>query len=288
MIIIIGALVVLGSVCGGFIMAGGQMHTLMHLSELIIIGGAALGALIIMSPRKVLIDLVKRLIDALKGSPFSRRTYDDLFKMLYEVFLLGRRNGMIALEEHVTNPETSAIFQRYPEFQKNKEAVEFFCGSMRPIIDGKIKPDQLKQLLHVDLERMEEESHAPVSVLTKAADAMPGFGIVAAVLGIVITMASIAGPIEQIGEKVATALVGTFLGIFMAYGFLAPLAVNMEFGGAAKLAYYKCIASCVVGFAGGMAPGMAIEVGRRGLSDELRPTANELEAMLKSLSAPKK
>lgn len=287
MIIILGALVVLGSVCGGFIMAGGQMHTLMHVSELVIIGGAATGALIIMSPRKVLVDIFWRVIASLKGAPFNRRTYDDLFRMLYEVFLLGRRNGMIALEEHVTSPDTSSIFQRYPEFQRNKEAVEFFCGSMRPIIDGKIKPDQLKQLLHVDLERMEEENHAPVSVLTRAADAMPGFGIVAAVLGIVITMASIAGPIEQIGEKVATALVGTFLGIFLAYGFLAPLAVNMEFGGSARLAYFRCIAACVIGFAGGMAPGMAIEIGRRGLSDELRPTANELEAMLKALNGPK-
>lgn len=288
MIIIIGALVVLGSVCGGFLMAGGQMHTLMHLSELVIIGGSATGALIIMSPRKVLIDIVKRVGESLKGAPFSKRNYDDLFKMLYEVFVMGRRNGMIALEEHVTTPEKSSIFERYPDFQKNKDAMEFFCGSMRPIIDGKIKPDQLKQLLHVDLERMEEENHAPVSVLTRAADAMPGFGIVAAVLGIVITMASIAGPIELIGEKVATALVGTFLGIFLAYGFLAPLAVNMEFGGAAKLAFYKCIAACVVGFAGGMAPGMALEVGRRGLSDELRPSATELETMLKSVNTPNK
>jgi chemotaxis protein MotA len=288
MIIIIGALVVIFSVLGGFKMAGGQLAALMHLSEFVVIGGAALGALIIMAPKKVLFDLMHGVIAAFKGTPYPRATYDELLKMLYELFLLARRSGMIALEEHVTSPATSSILRRYPTFQKNADAVEFLCGALRPIIDGKIKPDQLRQLLHVDLERMEVEDHAPVNVLTRVADAMPGFGIVAAVLGIVITMASIAGPIEEIGEKVAAALVGTFLGIFIAYGFLAPLSVAMEFVGAAHLAYFQCISSCVVGFAGGMAPGMAVEVGRRGLSNELRPNANELEAMLKPLNAPAK
>jgi len=288
MIIIVGALVVIFSVLGGFKMAGGQMGALMHPSEFVVIGGAALGAMIIMSPKKVLFDLLHGIIAAFKGTPYPRASYDELLKMLYELFLLARRSGMIALEEHVTSPTTSTIFRRYPRFQKNPAAVEFLCGALRPIIDGKIKPDQLRQLLHVDLERMEVEDHAPVNVLTRVADAMPGFGIVAAVLGIVITMASIAGPIEQIGEKVAAALVGTFLGIFMAYGFLSPLSVAMEFIGAAHLAYFQCISACVVGFAGGMAPGMAVEVGRRGLSDELRPNATELEAMLKPLNTPAK
>ena len=288
MIIIVGALVVILSVLGGFKMAGGQLGALMHISELIIIGGSALGAMIIMSPKKVLFDLVRSIANSFKGAPYNRAAYEELLKMLYELFLLARRNGMIALEEHVTNPANSSIFRRYPGFQKNPEATEFLCGALRPIIDGKIKPDQLRQLLHVDLERMEIEDHAPVNVLTRAADAMPGFGIVAAVLGIVITMAPIAGPIETIGEKVAAALVGTFLGVFIAYGFLAPLAVNMEFIGAAHQAYFRCICSAVVGFAGGMAPGMAVEIGRRGLSGELRPDANELEVLLKPLNTPPK
>lgn len=284
MIVIVGALLVIGSVLGGFLIAGGHLGALMHISELIIIGGAALGAMIIMSPRKVLMDLAKGVLGTLKGSPLGRAGYEELLKVLYEVFLLGRRNGMIALEEHVSNPEQSPLFKKYPGFQSNPAALEFLCGALRPIIDGKIKPDQLKQLLHVDLDRMEEESSAPVNVLTRTADALPGFGIVAAVLGIVITMGAIAGPIEQIGEKVAAALVGTFLGIFLAYGFLAPLAVNMEFTSGARLAYFRCIAACVIGFAGGMAPTMAVEIGRRGLSEELRPTAAELEAMLKPLN----
>jgi chemotaxis protein MotA len=282
MIVILGALIVIGSVVGGFVMAGGNTLALLHLSELIIIGGAALGALVVMSPKSVLIALFKQVFGTLKGSPYSRKAYEDLFKALYELFMLGRRGGMVALEEHVMTPETSAIFIKYPSFQKNKHAMEFLCNGLRPIIDGKIKPDHLKQLLEIEMDAMEEEHERPVGVLTKAADAMPGFGIVAAVLGIVITMASIAGPIEQIGEKVGSALVGTFLGIFISYGFMNPLAVNMEFMNMAELAYIRCIAASVVSFAGGMSPIMAVEVARRGLSSEVKPSADALESMLKA------
>ena len=161
--------------------------------------------------------------------------------------------------------------------------MELLCGALRPIIDGKVKPDQLKMLLDIQLDSMEDEHHKPISVLTKAADAMPGFGIVAAVLGIVVTMGSIAGPIEEIGHHVAAALVGTFLGILISYGFLNPLAVNMEFVGDSEIAYSRCIAASVVGFANGMAPLMAVEVARRGLSSEMRPSAEQMEAMLKGL-----
>jgi chemotaxis protein MotA len=284
MIVILGAIIVLGSVLGGFVMAGGHPLALLHLSELIIIAGAALGALVVMSPKKVLIDLSRQALGTLKGSPYSRSSYDDLFKALYELFMLGRRSGMVALEEHVMTPATSSIFAKYPTFLKNRRAIEFLCNALRPIIDGKIKPDQLKLLLEIELDAMEEEHEKPVGVLTKAADAMPGFGIVAAVLGIVITMASIAGPIEEIGEKVAAALVGTFLGIFLSYGFMNPLAVNMDFINRAEVAYIRCIAASVIGFANGMSPLMAVEVARRGLSSELKPNSEDLETMLKSLN----
>jgi chemotaxis protein MotA len=289
MIVIVGALIVLGSVIGGFIMAGGQPLALLHLSEFVVIGGAALGALVLMSPKAVLINLFKQLLGTLKGSPYNKSAYEDMFKALYELFMLGRRSGMVALEEHVMNPEASSIFSKYPAFQKNHHAMDFLCNGLRPIIDGKIKPDQLKMLLEIEMHAMEEEHEKPIGVLTKAADAMPGFGIVAAVLGIVITMASIAGPIEQIGEKVAAALVGTFLGIFISYGFMNPLAVNMEFVGIAEITYIRCIAASVIGFANGMSPIMAVEVARRGLSSEVKPTADGLEAMLKTLTqAPAK
>ena len=289
MIVIIGSIIVTVCVFGGFMMEGGKMAVLIHafVNEILIIGGGAIGGLIIMSPKKVLMDMVKGVVMCLKGTPHNRAAYDDLLKVLYELFLLGRRNGMIALEEHVMEPKNSTIFKKYPKFASNHHAMEFLCGSLRPIIDGKIKPDQLRLLLDVELERMEVEHHAPVNVLTKTADAMPGFGIVAAVLGIVITMASISGPIEQIGEHVAAALVGTFLGILISYGFLNPLAMNMEFVGAAELDYTRCIAACVIGFAGGMAPVTAVELGRRGLSSELRPSSEEMEQMFKGLKTGK-
>lgn len=287
MIIIVGILIVCACVLGGFVIGGGHLLTLIHPNELIIIGGGALGALVIMSPKKVLMDIFKGLMTCLKGAPHNREAYEDLLKVLYELFLIGRRNGMIALEEHVLDPANSAIFKKYPLFTNNKEAVEFLCGSLRPIIDGKIKPDQLRLLLDTEIEQLENESHAPINVLSKTADSMPGFGIVAAVLGIIITMASITGDVGTIGIDVAAALVGTFLGILLAYGFLAPLATNLEFITAAELEYVKCIASCVTGFAGGMAPVTAVELGRRGLSSDLRPTADEMEAMFKDVKTEK-
>jgi chemotaxis protein MotA len=194
---------------------------------------------------------------------------------------------MIALEEHVMEPQTSSIFKKYPRFANNQDAVSFLCGGLRPIIDGKIKPDQLRLLLDAELDRLETEHAAPVNVLTKTADAMPGFGIVAAVLGIVITMASISGPVEQIGEHVAAALVGTFMGILLAYGFIAPLAMNLEFVSSAEMDYTRCIAACVIGFASGMAPVTAVELGRRGLSSEMRPSSDEMEQMFKALKTGK-
>jgi chemotaxis protein MotA len=289
MIIIVGFLAVVICVFGGFVLEGGKIAVLVHaaLNEVIIIAGAAIGAIIVMSPRKVLVDIVKGLLVCLKGVPHNRAAYEDLLKVLYELFLLGRRNGMIALEEHVLEPQTSSIFKKYPLFSGNPHALQFLCGSLRPIIDGKIKPDQLRLLLDAEINRMETEQEAPVNVLSKTADAMPGFGIVAAVLGIVITMASISGPVEQIGEHVAAALVGTFLGILLAYGFIAPLATNLEFTSAAELDYTRCIAACVIGFASGMAPVTAVELGRRGLSSELRPSADEMERMFKGIKTGK-
>lgn len=289
MIIIAGCVTVILCVFGGFVLEGGHINVLLSafVNEVLIIGGGAAGALVIMSPKKVLFDIVKSVTASLKGAPHNRASYEDLLKVLYELFLLGRRNGMIALEEHVLEPEKSSVFKKYPRFASNQHAVEFLCGALRPIIDGKIKPDQLRLLLDAEIERMEIEHHAPVSVLQKTGDSMPGFGIVAAVLGIVITMASIGGAVEDIGTHVAAALVGTFLGILLAYGFMGPLATNMEFIGESEMDFTRCIAACVTGFANGMAPVTAVELGRRGLSREYRPSAEELEQMFKAMKSGK-
>jgi chemotaxis protein MotA len=287
MIVIIGSIIVLGSVLGGFMMAGGHPVHLIVISEYVVICGSAAGAVVVMAPKHVITSLVKQMIGTLKGSPYGKKAYEDLFKALYELFMLGRRNGMIALEEHVLTPDTSSIFTKYPALVKDHHAMAILCGGLKPIIDGKVKPDQLKLLLDTELETMEDEHHKPIDVLTKAADAMPGFGIVAAVLGIVTTMGAIAGPVEQIGISVAHALVGTFLGILISYGFLNPLCVNMTFVGSAEIAYFRTIANAVIGFANGMAPIMAIEVARRGLTSDVKPEADEMEKMLKEAVAVK-
>ncbi len=264
-------------------MAGGHPGHLFVLSEYIVIIGCGLGAVVTMSSKHVLIGLIKQILGAFKGNSYSKAAYEELFKALYELFMLGRRNGMIALEEHVTSPEASSIFTKYPTVTNNHHGLVFLCGGLRPVIDGKVKPDQLKVLMEMELEAMGDEHHMPISVLTKAADAIPGFGIVAAVLGIVITMGSIAGPIEEIGHHVAAALVGTFLGIFISYGFLNPLVVAMESIGTAESTYLRCISGAVIGFANGMAPVMAVEVARRSLSSDVKPDAEEMEAMLKGI-----
>lgn len=287
MIILIGAFIVFGSVIGGFLMAGGHVPILIQPSEYVLICGSALGAMIIMAPAKVLKDMMKQVVAAFKGAPYKRDSYEDMFKALYEMFMLARRSGMVALEEHVVSPASSGLFAKYPAFTRNHHALEFLCSALRPIVDGKIKADQLKTLLDTEIETMENEHHLPVSIMTKAADAMPGFGIVAAVLGIVVTMGSISGPVEEIGHHVAAALVGTFLGILISYGFLNPLAVNMEINGESELGYLRCMSTAIVGFANGLAPAMALEAARRSMPSDLRPSADELESMCKAAAAQK-
>jgi chemotaxis protein MotA len=283
MIVIIGCLVVLGAVIGGFMMSGGHVGALLHVSEFIVIGGAAIGALIVMSPKKVLIDIFKGLLQTLKGSPYNRSCYEELLKALYEMFMLARRDGMISLEDHVNNPSQSSILSKYPTLVNNHHALDFMINALRPLVDGRVKPEQLEELLKIELNAKEQEHHAPIGVLAKTADALPGFGIVAAVLGIILTMGAISGPPEEIGHKVAAALVGTFLGILLSYGFAHPLASNLEFIGIAELAYLRCMASSIVSFAQGQAPIMAVEVARRSLSSDVRPSAEEMEAMMKQL-----
>ena len=172
---------------------------------------------------------MKGLLASVKGSPFNKAAYEDAFKCMYDLLRLARRDGMLALEPHISKPEESSIFSKYPKVLHNHHLLHFICGGMGPLIDATVKPEQMAELLEAELKVMEEEHHAPMPALTKMADALPGFGIVAAVLGIVITMGHIDGPPAEIGHKVGAALVGTFLGILLSYGFAAPLATRMEF-----------------------------------------------------------
>jgi chemotaxis protein MotA len=285
MVVIVGCIVVLACVLGGFTLSGGHIGALIHPAEILTIGGSALGAMFVMAPVKVLKDLVKGIIQALKGSPFSKKAYQELFQVMYEFFRLARREGLLALEPHLSDPHHSTILQKYPLIHRNHHVVEFICGSIAPVMDGSVTPQQLPGLLDAELKTIEAEHHAPLSVLNKTADALPGFGIVAAVLGIVVTMGAIDGPVEEIGHKVGAALVGTFLGILLSYGFFAPLATKIEFMGIQELAYFRSIATMVQGFADNQPPKIVLEVARRGLSHEVRPSQEELEALLKAIDS---
>jgi chemotaxis protein MotA len=285
MIVIVGIIVVLGAVLGGFTIAGGQVAALIHPSELLTIGGAALGAMIVMSPKKVLVDLLRGLLQAVKGSPFNKDAYMDLFKALYDLLRTARREGLMILEAHVNNPHQSEIFSRYPRIVNNHHVTDFICGGLSPIIEGIAKPEQLPALMDAELKVIEEEHHAPLGVLQKTADALPGFGIVAAVLGIVITMGAIDGPVEEIGHKVGAALVGTFLGILMSYGFFGPLASRMEFLGAAEMMFFRTITAVILAFVNDIPPKVAIEQARRGVGTEVRPSREELDQLFKEVEA---
>ena len=285
MIIILGCIIVMGAVIGGFTIAGGQVAALLHPSELLTIGGAALGALVVTSPKKVLIDLIKGIIQAIKGSPFNKAMYCELFKALYDLLRVARREGLMILEAHVTNPHQSDIFRKYPKIAGNHHVTEFICGGLSPIIEGIAKPEQLPALMEAELKVIEEEHHAPLGVLQKTADALPGFGIVAAVLGIVITMGAIDGPVEEIGHKVGAALVGTFLGILMSYGFIGPLAGRMEFLGADELAFFRTITKVILAFVNDVPPKVAIEQARRGVGTEVRPPREQVDQLFKEVEA---
>ena len=283
MLVIVGFLMVLGCVIAGFTIAGGNLGALLHPSEIITIVGASLGALIVMSPKKVLVDLARGMVMCFKGSPFGKKAYEEMFSAMYELARLARRDGMLALESHLNDPHHSSIFTKYPTVAKNHHVVQFICGALGPLMDGSVTAEQLPGLMNAELKALEEEHHGPISVLSKTADALPGFGIVAAVLGIVVTMGAIDGPVEEIGHKVGAALVGTFLGILLSYGFFAPLVVKMEFMGAAESAFFRTLAVIVQGFADQTPPKLTIEMARRGLASDVRPGQQQVEEMLKKL-----
>ena len=288
MLILIGAAIVMISTLGGFMIAGGNPMVLLHVSEFVVILGVALGVLIIASPGHLLKEILHKTKSAITGKEIDRAQYEELFKLVYELFLLGRKNGLIALEEHVTDPEKSSIFSKYPGFLAQKIPLEFLLNSIRPIIDGRIKPDQLEDLMEAELDAKESESEHPVHLLQMVGDSLPGIGIVAAVLGIINTMASIAEGPEAVGEKVAAALTGTLLGIFVAYGFVNPLANRIKLINGTDNQYLRCIMISVAGFAKGLAPVSAVETARRSLDRVVQPDGDELESMLKALPAPGK
>jgi chemotaxis protein MotA len=287
MLIIVGSVIVMVSTLGGFMIAGGNPLILLHVSEFVVILGVAAGVLVIASPGHVLKEIVHKLKVALTGKADGEKEFTELLKLLYEIFMVGRRNGLIALEEHIMDPKKSSIFAKYPSIVANHERLEFICNGLKPVIDGKIKPDQLEDLMDAELKAKSNEAEHPVHILQLVGDSLPGIGIVAAVLGIINTMSAISEGPEKVGEKVAAALTGTLLGIFVAYGFVNPLANRVKFNNASDEQFLKCIKQAVAGFAKGLAPLTAVEVARRSLDSNVQPGGSELEATLKSMAPAK-
>ena len=281
MFAIIGIVAVIGAVMGGYLMEHGKLGVLVQPAELVIIGGAALGTLFIANPLPLIIKIFKGLIAVLKGSKYTKAFYLQTLKMLNELFMYARKNGMVKLEEDVDNPSKSPVFSKYPAFLSDHHAVDFICDTLRMSISGGVPPFDLDQMMEMDMEVHHQESAKPVSALTTVADALPGLGIVAAVLGVVITMGALGGPPEEIGHKVAAALVGTFLGILLCYGFLGPLAANISKLNDAEADYLRCLRQGVIAFVKGSAPVLAVEFARRSIPGDVRPSFKEFEAAAK-------
>ncbi|MFP4158002.1 MAG: motility-associated protein [Opitutales bacterium] len=288
MVLLIGFMIVCASVVAGLAIGGSNLMVLAHAGEFVLILGISLGVIVIASPLSTLKGIVAKTIIAFKGGPVSKAEHMEVMQMLYRFFMLARKEGLLALEDHFADIKQSAIARDYPNVLKNEEALKFMVDSFRPIVDGRVKPENMQSLVDAEIKSIQGEADEPVHILHLVGDSFPGIGICAAVLGIILTMGSIAEGPEVVGYKVAAALTGTFLGVFGAYGFINPLAVLIEANNSAEIRYFRLIGQSIVGFTNGQAPLMAVEMGRRTLLPSERPDAEELEEVLKSAGKGKK
>jgi chemotaxis protein MotA len=279
--LLVGLVVVMGCVLGGFAVHGGQIMALWQPSEVVIIGGAAIGSFIIANPFSVSKRALAGIGKLLKGSPYKKTHYQQLFAVMYDLLSVARKEGMMGLERIIEDPAKSEIFTKRPLIAKDHHVTEFIQDYLRLIISGDMDQHQLEALMDLEIETHHHDANEPAGALTKISDAMPGFGIVAAVLGIVNTMGALGGPPEEIGKKVAAALVGTFLGILLAYGFIGPMSNAMERMARDETQFYTTIKTCILGFLQGHPPQVAIEFGRKSTPGELRPSFKDLEAQLR-------
>jgi len=277
MFVIVGIGIVLGGILLGYTLEGGKVAALMQFKEFIIIGGAGFGSVLIGYGMKGAISMCTAPLTLLKGNPYTKHNYLELLQGMYELFLLGRKGGLIALEKHVEDPTESEVLQKYPFFCHHHHAMSLFADTMKLVVMGGVSVFDLAEMMDMDIEAQREESLKLSHILATLADSMPGFGIVAAVLGVVITMAAIGGPPEMIGEKVGAALVGTFLGVLLAYGVFAPQAKAVETIAHAQMQYMGCIKNAIVAFARGDAPLICVEFARRNIEPEVRPGFTEVE-----------
>ncbi|MDQ6827890.1 MAG: flagellar motor stator protein MotA [Gemmatimonadota bacterium] len=281
----IGLVVVFGSIILGYTMHHGQLAVLIQVNEFLIIGGAGLGAMIVANPVSVIKGVFKESIGLLKPNAFNEKAYGELLQVLYSVFQTARKNGLVGLESHIEDPHKSDMFKKYPLFMKQHHAVSFLCDTLKVLLTGTVEDHHLAEILDLDLEKSHDEAMAVPTALTRVGDAMPGFGIVAAVLGVIITMGSISGTATEIGEKVAAALVGTFLGILLSYGMIGPMANAIEAKIRSEHAYMMCIRTALLSFSRGDSPMTSVEFARRNIEPIDRPSFSELEALTRKKAA---
>jgi chemotaxis protein MotA len=282
MFAIIGILVVFGAVIGGFLMEKGHMAVLLQPAELLIIAGAASGTLLIANPMHIIKGVANGVVGVLKGSPFTKARYLSTLRMMYQFLNKVRKEGLLSVEMDVEKPEESTLFKTYPDFLADHHAVDFLCDTLRTAITGGVEPFDMDQMMELDMEVHHHGAMQPVDALTTVADALPGLGIVAAVLGVVITMGALGGPPEEIGEKVAAALVGTFLGILLCYGVVGPFSSSMRKTADEQNEYLHVLRVIMLAFLKGSAPMIAIEMGRRAIPASVRPNFDEMEKNCKS------
>lgn len=280
MLVIVGLIVVFGSVILGYVRHHGNLHVLMQVNEFIIIGGAAGGAFLMTCTPKILIKTLKTIPSVVTGKTLTKRSYLSLLALLFTLFSKIKKEGLLAIESDIEEPFKSPLFRKHPDVLKNHHAVDFICDNMRVFVVG-IKPMDLEDMMEIEMDAHHEESGIPASIMTKVADALPGFGIVAAVLGIVITMGKMDEGPEAIGASVAAALVGTFLGILLSYGLVGPIASNMEFRNQFDSKYLEAIKVSIMAFARDFPPQMAVEAGRRVLFSDAKPSFKELEVEMR-------
>lgn len=284
MFVLIGYVVVIACVFGGFILAGGNIMVIVKAVavEAMIIGGGAAGAFVAANSMKTIKGSIGGALGLLKGPKFGKADYVELLKLLYELLMKIRKEGLMAIESHVENPESSAIFQKYPKVMADHHLLDFITDCLRLMIGGNMNPHELEAVLEAELETHHKEAHAPAHSVQVVADGLPAFGIVAAVLGIVKVMEYVGNsPPEVIGQKVASALVGTFLGILLGYGFVGPVAAAMAARSEEDGKPFELVKIALIASVRGYPPPVAIEFARKQLFSDVRPSFADLEAELK-------
>jgi chemotaxis protein MotA len=283
MFVIIGAVVVLVCVFGAYAVHGGHMGVLFQPAEFVIILGAALGAFIIGNTKSNIKQTLKGLKRALKGPTYKKSDYVELLSVLYQLFKLAKTKGMLALEQHVEKPDESALFSQFPKFQKDHHAVEFLCDYLRMMTLGTENPNEVETLIDAELETHHNELHGAAHAIQSMADGMPALGIVAAVLGVIHTMGSITEPPAVLGHLIGAALVGTFFGVLMSYGFVAPLSSIISAVDSADAKYYQCMKAGLLAHMQGYPPAVSVEFARKVLLSTERPNFYEVEQAVSAL-----